>query len=167
MILIFAVDNNWNIGVDGDMLTSISQDLKRFREITNGNILVMGRRTLEAHPNQEPLKGRINIILTRQEDYKVDDAYIISSLDELEPLLKEINPNYEKDVFVAGGGSVVRQLFDKCDKAYITKILKSYDNFDTSIINLDEEEDWKIVWESEVYEENGLEFKYVNYERIK
>ena len=42
---------------------------------------------------------------------------------------------------------------------------KSYDNFDTSIINLDNEKDWEIVWESEIYEENGLEFKYVNYER--
>lgn len=54
MILIFAVDNNWNIGYKGKMLADIPEDLKRFRKITEGNIVIMGRKTLEAIPGQNP-----------------------------------------------------------------------------------------------------------------
>jgi len=62
MILIFAVDNNWNIGYDGDLLYKISEDLKRFRRLTEGNIIIMGRKTFESLPDKKALPNRINIV---------------------------------------------------------------------------------------------------------
>lgn len=165
MILIFAVDNNWNIGLNGGMLTEIREDLKRFKSITEGNIVIMGRRTLEAIPGHRPLPGRMNILVTRNEKYKDKGFYIIDDLDKLDGLLKELNPDNKMEVFVTGGGSLVSQLLPACNKAYITKILKSFPNADTSIANLDREKDWKIVKESKIYEENNLLYKYVDYIR--
>lgn len=163
MILIFAVDNNWNIGFGGKMLVEIKEDLKRFREITEGNIVLMGRRTLEAIPGQNPLPNRINILVTRNKELHKEGFYIINDLGDLYPLLKEINPNNEMDVFVTGGGNIVAQLLPYCNKAYITKILKDFENADTSIPNLDKDDNWQIVKESEIYYQEDLPYKYVDY----
>lgn len=165
MILIFAVDNNWNIGLDGGMLTSIEEDLKRFRLITEENIVIMGRRTLEAIPGHNPLPNRINVLVTRSEKFNKDEFHIIDDLNKLKPLLEKINPKNEMKVFVTGGGNVVSQLMDDCNKAYITKILKSFPNADTSIPNLDLDEDWEIANESKIYYQNDLPYKYVDYIR--
>ena len=166
MILMFAVDENWNIGLDGDMLVHIRKDLKRFREFTEGNIIIMGRKTLEALPNSQPLANRTNIVLSRQ-DLKLESGYQVRSIEELDDLLGEINPKGDRKVFVTGGQNVVEQLIDRCDKAYITKILKKFPKADTTLHNLDEDEDWVLVKESEVYEENSIEFKYLDYVKRK
>ncbi|HLR22043.1 MAG TPA: dihydrofolate reductase [Tissierellaceae bacterium] len=165
MILIFAVDNNWNIGLDGGMLTSIKEDLERFKRITEDNIVIMGRRTLEAIPGQKPLSNRINVLVTKSKKFNEDDFYILDDLNKLNSLLKEINPANEMEVFVTGGGSVVSQLMPYCSKAYITKILKSFPKADTNIPNLDLDENWDIVKESKVYYQDDLPYKYVNYTR--
>lgn len=165
MILIFAVDNNWNIGLNGGMLTEIREDLKRFKSITEGNIVIMGRRTLEAIPGQNPLPGRVNVLVTRSTEYRDKGFHIIDDLNNLYSLLKELNPDNKMEVFVTGGGNVVSQLMPYCNKAYITKILRSFPNADTSIPNLDKEDDWKIVKESKIYKENDLLYKYVDYTR--
>ncbi len=166
MILIFAVDKNWGIGFAGKMLASIPDDLNRFRMITEGNIVIMGRRTLEAIPGQGPLPNRINILVTSNNDFQGQGFHIIDSLDDLFPLLQEINPNNEKQVFVTGGESIVRQLMPYCNKAYITKIDKSFDDIDTSIPSLDLDPSWKIVDESKTYKYNDLYYRYVDYIRI-
>ena len=166
MILMFAVDENWGIGVGGGMLTEIKEDLKRFKRITDGNIVVMGRKTLEAIPGQKPLPGRINILVTRQEYFSQDGFYILNDLTNLKKLLEEINPKNKKEVFITGGGSIARQLLPLCNKAYITKILKNFDEIDTYVPNLDALSNWNIVEESEVYIENNMKYKYVDYLRI-
>lgn len=166
MILIFAVDENWNIGVDGGMLTAIPEDLTRFRLTTEGNIVIMGRRTLEAIPGQNPLPDRVNILITRNKDDKREGFHILNSLDDLPILLEEINPDGKMEVFVTGGGSVVRQLLPQCNRAYITKILKSFDRADTSIPNLDLEVGWEIESESEIFQFENLKYKYVNYVKV-
>lgn len=83
MILIFAVDNNWNIGYNGDMLFKISEDLKRFKEITVGNIIIMGRKTFESLPYKKALPNRINIIITRDKEYKGENIMVVNSLEQL------------------------------------------------------------------------------------
>lgn len=167
MILIFAVDENWGLGVDGGMLTEIRGDLQRFKELTSGNIVIMGRKTLEAIPGQEPLPDRINIIVTRQEDFQEEGFYRLNDLKDIHKLLEELNPENEKKVFVTGGGSVATQLLPLCNKAYITKILKDYDNIDTYAPNLDLLPDWSKIKESEIHREDGLKYKYVDYVRNK
>ena len=166
MILIFAVDSNWNIGYDGDMLFKISEDLKRFRSLTEENIIIMGRKTFESLPDKKPLPNRINIVITRDKDYQVEGTTVVHSLEELLSLLKELNPNNEMENIVIGGGNIAKQMMPYCNKAYITKIFKAFENADTFIPNLDLENEWKIVKESEVYRQDDLHYKYVDYVRL-
>ncbi|WP_353095325.1 dihydrofolate reductase [Tissierella praeacuta] len=167
MILIFAVDNNWNIGYDGGLLYKISEDLKRFRRLTEGNIIIMGRKTFESLPDKKPLPNRINIVITRDKEYKVEGAIVINSIEELYPLLEKLNPNNEMENFIIGGGEIARETISYCNKAYITKIFKSFEKADTFITNLDMLNDWNIVKESEVYKQEDLEYKYVDYIKDK
>ncbi|SDZ39836.1 dihydrofolate reductase [Proteiniborus ethanoligenes] len=167
MILIFAVDNNWNIGYDGDLLYKISEDLKRFRKLTEGNIVIMGRRTFEALPNRKSLSNRINIVLTRDKDYEADESIVINSLDSLSTLLEKLqsSSNKKMEVFVIGGGNIARQLIEYCNRAYITKVFKTFPA-DTLIPNLDLDLNWKVVNESEVFSQGDLLYKYVDYVKL-
>ena len=165
MILIFAVDCNWNIGYDGDMLFKIHEDLKRFRRLTEHNIVVMGRKTFESLPEQKPLPNRTNIIITSDQDYKVEGAVVVHALEALFTLLKEINPHDEMKTFMIGGGNLTKQLLKHCDTAYITKITKSFDDTDTFIPNLDELPEWEVVKESGYHRQEDLVYKYVDYKR--
>ena len=83
MNLIAAVDKNWAIGKNNQLLVRIPADQKFFRETTTGKVVVMGRKTLESFPNGLPLKNRTNIVLTRDKNYKVKDAIVLHSMDEL------------------------------------------------------------------------------------
>ena len=90
MKAILSADKNWGIGYQNKLLVSIPSDMKFFRETTTGNVVVMGRKTLESFPNGLPLKNRINIVLTGSQDYQVKDAVIVHSQDELMDELKKI-----------------------------------------------------------------------------
>ena len=89
MKAILSADKNWGIGYQNKLLVSIPSDMKFFRETTTGNVVVMGRKTLESFPNGLPLKNRINIVLTGNPDYQVKDAVIVHSQDELMDELKK------------------------------------------------------------------------------
>ena len=88
MNLIAAVDNNWAIGKNNNLLVRIPMDQKFFRETTTGKVVVMGRKTLESFPGGRPLKMRTNIVLTHNPDYKVDNAIVVHSMEELHEELK-------------------------------------------------------------------------------
>ena len=89
MKAILSADKNWGIGYQNKLLVSIPSDMKFFRETTTGNVVVMGRKTLESFPNGLPLKNRTNIVLTGNRDYQVKDAVIVHSQDELLEELKK------------------------------------------------------------------------------
>ena len=166
MKLIAAVDNNWNIGNNGGLLVHIPQDMKFFKEKTMGSVVVMGRKTLESFPGKKPLKGRTNIILTKDKDYQAEDTVmIVHDLEELTQVLATFEKQ-DRDVFVIGGGSIYRQLLPLCDKAYITKVNISCEA-DTSMPNLDEDPQWRLryVRKGGVY--NGMEYKFCTYLRKK
>lgn len=165
--MIFAVDRNWNIGYDGDMLFKISKDLQRFREFTEENIIIMGRKTFESLPGKKALPDRINIVITRDKRYKADNIIVVNSVEELFLLLKKLNCNNEMEEFLIGGGNLTHQMLKYCDEAYITKVNKAFDISDTLIPNLDIDENWKIIKESETDYQDDLEYKYVNYQRIR
>lgn len=163
MVIICAVDKAWKIGYCGQMLCRIPNDLKRFKRLTTGHIIIMGRKTLESLPGGQALPGRINIVLTRNKKYKKDNIITIGSLEELFTLLNEINPNKELTNFVIGGQQTVRQLLPYCNKAYITKILKEFPKADTTIPNLDQEQGWKIKSQTNTFTQNRLTYKYITY----
>lgn len=167
MILMLTADENWNIGLKGKMLIDLKEDLKRFKEKTMGNIIIMGRSTLEAVPGEKALPGRINIVMTRNKDFQKQDIIAVHSLEDLFKKLEVLNSEGEREVFVIGGESIVDQLLEYCNRAYITKILKSFKNHDTSIPSLDRDENWELVWEGQRIEQDGIEYKYVEYRRIE
>ena len=112
MNLIVAVDKNWAIGKSNKLLVSIPADMKFFRETTMGNVVVMGRKTLESFPGGQPLKKRTNIVLTKDKNYKVKDAIVVNSIEELLEELKKYN---SESIYVIGGESIYRQLLPYCD----------------------------------------------------
>ncbi len=145
MNLIVAVDKNWAIGLGNKLLVSIPADMKFFRQTTTGKVVVMGRKTLESFPGGQPLKNRTNIVITRDENYKVKDGIVVSNIEEA---LEELKKYKDEDIFVIGGESIYRQMLPYCKTAFVTKIDHAYDA-DTFFPNLDEMEDWKLTGISE------------------
>lgn len=159
MKCIAAVDNNWAIGFKGKLLVSIPNDQKMFRNETIGKVIVLGRKTLETFPNGLPLKGRLNIILSRDPNYKVKDAVVVHNDDELFGELKK----YESDdIYIIGGESVYKRYVKYCDTAIITKIDQAYES-DAFFPNLDEDDDWKMVAESEEMTYFSVEYTFREY----
>ena len=161
MNAIAAVDANWAIGNKNRLLTSIPADMKFFREKTMGHVVVMGRKTLESFPNGLPLKNRVNIVLTANRSYKVKDAVIVHTKEELLEELKKYDSN---ELYVIGGGSIYEMLIPYCDTAYITKIDHAY-AADTYFPNLDQMDDWEMTEVSEEQTCFGLEYVFAKYER--
>ncbi len=161
MNLIVAVDKNWAIGKDNSLLVSIPADMKFFRETTTGKVVVMGRKTLESFPQKQPLKNRVNIVLTTDTDYKVNGAIVVHSLDELKVELGKYDKN---DVYVIGGESIYRQLLPMCKTAYVTRIDHAYEA-DTYFPNLEDETEWEMRGISEEQTYFDLEYYFTKYER--
>ena len=161
MNVIVAVDKNWAIGKDNRMMWSIPADMKFFRETTKGNIVIMGRKTLESFPQGQPLKNRVNIVITRKKDYKVKGAVIVHSVEEA---VKEAK-KYEGELFVIGGESIYRAMLAYCDTAYVTKIDHAFDA-DTYFPNLDEDKEWQMITISEEQTCFDLEYYFTVYERV-
>ena len=145
MNIIVAADKNWGIGKDNKLLVSIPADMKFFRETTTGNVVVMGRKTLESFPGGLPLKRRTNIVLTKDVNYQVKDAVLVHSVEEL---LEELKKYDSENVYVIGGDSVYRQLLPYCDIAHVTKIDYAYEA-DSYFPNLDEDPQWEVTASSE------------------
>ena len=161
MNLIVAVDKNWGIGKDNDLLISIPEDMEYFKEKTMGKVVIMGKNTLESFPGAKPLKNRTNIVLALETDYLVDGATVVYTMDDF---LKEAAKYPNEDVFVIGGGSIYRQMLEHCDTCYITYIDHSFDA-DTFIPNLDEMDEWYIADESEKYNYEGMDNTFRTYKR--
>lgn len=160
MNLIVAVDRGWGIGKDGDLLYSIPEDMKFFRTTTAGKTVIMGRATLESLPGGKPLPKRRNIILSRTLD-KVEGAEVCKTPEEIVALLSD-TPT--EDVFVIGGESVYRDMLPYCDTAYITKI-EAEREADRHLVNLDEADEWKIVYRSPMKEHEGIYFAFLTYKK--
>ncbi|MFP3153468.1 dihydrofolate reductase [Lachnospiraceae bacterium ZAX-1] len=161
MNLIAAVDKNWAIGLKNQLLVKIPDDQKFFRQTTTGKVVVMGRKTLESFPNGLPLKDRTNIVLTQNTNYKVKDALLVYSMEEL---LAKLRNYRSEDIYVIGGESIYRQMVNLCDVAHITKINYAYDG-DSYFPNLDEKKEWNITIDGEEQTYFDLEYIWCKYER--
>ena len=162
MNLIVAADANWGIGKDNKLLVSIPADMKFFRNTTTGNVVIMGRKTLESFPGGLPLKNRVNIVLTRDKNYQAKGAVVVHSVEEA---LEEAK-KYEEEVYVLGGDSVYKQMLPYCSKAYVTKIDFAYEA-DSFFPDLDKEGEWKVTGRSEEQTYFDIEYEFRTYERVK
>jgi len=157
MKLIVVVDSAWAIGKDGDQLVYIPADLRRFQALTLGHPVILGRKTLATFPEGRPLKGRRNLILSRNPAVSPEGGEVYRSLEELLMAAPE-------DAFVIGGESVYRALLPRCDTAYITKIDRTYPA-DSFFPNLDEDDAWCLAEEEPPLEHQGVFFRYLTYRR--
>lgn len=161
MKAILSADRNWGIGNGNKLLVSIPSDMKFFRQTTAGKVVVMGRKTLESFPNGQPLKNRINIVLTGNKDYTAKGAVIVHSQEELLDTLKQYDT---EDIYIIGGESVYRMMLPYCDTVFVTKIDRTF-QADTFFPNLDEMEEWEMTEEGEEQTCFDLEFRFTKYER--
>ena len=159
MNLIVNVTENWGIGYENKLLVSISADLKRFRELTMGKTVILGRKTLETFPGARPLKGRRNIIMSTNPSYAPEGAEVFSSLDAV---LEEIRKLDSDEVCVIGGASIYEALLPYCRTAQVTK---TYVNCpaDRFFPNLDAMDNWSVYKTYPPEEENGIRYQYVDY----
>lgn len=158
MNIIAAVSKNWGIGKDNELLFHIKEDMRYFKEHTIGNIVVMGRKTLDSFPGGQPLKDRVNIVMTRNSDFCRDGVVAVHSVSELLDELKK----YSGDVFVIGGGEIYNTLLPYCDKAYITKVNADKDA-DTFMFDFDGSSEWEKYSESESQNNGTVEYKFTVY----
>jgi len=163
MKLIVAVDANWGIGCKNELLVRIPSDQRFFRETTTGNVVVMGRKTLESFPGGKPLKDRVNIVLTKENRSGEYGEVIVHSIEEA---MEEIKKYPEKSIYIIGGETIYRQFLPFCDVAYVTKIDHAYEA-DAYFPNLDEDSEWKLAEESEEQTYFDITYTFARYERIQ
>ena len=159
MKAIVAVDQNWGIGYNGELLFHISADLKRFRELTIGHTIVYGRKTLETFPGKRPLGGRRNMILSHDGALRVPGAEICSSPEQVVALM-----NDPENTYVIGGASVYAIFLPFCTTVCVTKVHADC-RADCFFENLDANPNWLLSEQSEVMQENGWEYQFVKYKR--
>lgn len=154
-IIVAASENNI-IGKDNDMPWRLSADLKRFKKLTMGHHIIMGRKTFESIG--KPLPGRTSVIITRNKDYKQEGCIIVHSLDEAMEVVKD------DEVFVIGGGEIYNMAFESADKLYLTRVHVSLDG-DTSIPVVDEK--WKEIEREDFSkdEKNQFDYSFIDYVR--
>ena len=160
MVAIVAVAENWGIGKDGDLLFSIHQDMRRFRTLTSYMTVIMGRKTLESLPGGKPLPKRRNIVLTSRTE-PIEGVELAASIEDALALVED---DPVEEIFVMGGGQIYTALLPHCEKVLLTKVFASPEA-DTFFPNLDSDPAWKIASESEILEEDGLRFQFIDYVR--
>ncbi len=123
---IVAVDQKNGIGKNNDLLVSIPEDMKHFRETTKGKVMIMGRKTFDSF--KKPLPGRYHIVISRQ-SLKTDHALVtyVSSLDEAYEKALSLISEWPEEVFIVGGAEIYKQSLPKTDRIYLSKIEKTFD----------------------------------------
>lgn len=136
--LIAAAAENNALGKDNQLVWHLPNDFKRFKQITSGHYIIMGRKTFESFP--KPLPNRTHIIITRQKNYKVEGCHVVNSIEKS----IEISPK-DEEVFIIGGAEIYNQSIDFADKIELTRV---HSNFDADAyfpeINLNE---WELIFE--------------------
>ena len=157
--IIVAVSEDWGIGKDNKLLWNISEDMKRFRKLTSGNTVIMGKKTWDSLPRR-PLSGRKNVVLTDDPEEIIDGSVTAYSIEDA--LNKCENG---EEIFVIGGGTIYRQFLPVADRLYITHVHKDapadvyFPEIDLNIWKIAEKEDYSAS------EANTIPYSYIIYEK--
>lgn len=162
LLLVAAASNNNVIGSNNQLLWHMPADLKRFKQLTMGHTLIMGRKTYESIGKALP--GRKTIVISRKDDFKANGCEVVRDLKEAICKVKD-----EKDVFVAGGGEIYRQLINLhyARRIYLTRIYANFEG-DSFFPDIDQEK-WELV-EREQFdpdEKNPYPYAFLTYKRRK
>ena len=158
MEAIVAVFSDWGIGSEGTQQIVLKADRAHFRALTAGAAVIVGRRTLGDFPGGRPLKGRENIVVTRQ-NIEIEGAEVAHSTEEALALAAR----YPR-ALVIGGASIYRQFLPYVDTVHVTKIDRAPAS-DSFFENLDASPDWRAAEEAAWQEENGVRYRFVTYKR--
>jgi len=159
--IIVAVSEDWGIGKDNELLWHISEDLKRFKRLTSGKTVIMGKKTWESLPKR-PLPGRKNIVLTDKADELIENSVTAYSLEDALGKCEK-----SEEIFIIGGGSIYRQFMPIADRLNITHVHKKapadiyFPEIDLNIWEITEKEEFKTDGE------NSIPYTYTIYERKK
>lgn len=162
MNAIVSVTRDWAIGLEGGLLVHGKADMHRFVELTMGGTVLMGRKTLESFPGG-PLKGRRNVVLSRDPLYSPEGVECCHSIEEA---LAAVAPDDPNAVWLIGGASLYAALIDKCDRAYVTKndVLLPADAW---FPNLDADPAWQVEKvETGGVTKRGIPFEFVTYRHV-
>jgi len=160
MDIIASASENWGLGIRGRLLFSIPEDMKFFRSMTMGKTVVMGRRTLESFPGGRPLKGRTNLVLTRDAAFQAEGVCVLRSLDEARDRLRGLGPD---DVFVIGGESVYRLFLPYCRRAYITR-MGIRPEADAFLPDFDALPGWRLADPGQELRSGEISYRFTRYE---
>ena len=158
MKAIVAVDKKWGIGKKNDLLFKLPEDMKFFREKTDGKVVVMGSNTRNSFPGGKPLKNRTNIVLFPG-GAKRDDCTVVDSLSELKEKIKKYDPD---DVFVIGGALFYKTMLPYCSEVYVTKV-DADGGAEVFYENLDKLDNWSCIYISDPVETNGYTIRFTTY----
>jgi dihydrofolate reductase len=160
LIIIAAIGRNRELGKDNDLLWHIAADLKRFKELTSGHTVIMGRRTFNSIRNK-PLANRKNIVITRQKNFPGNGALVVSSPEEALEHTRE-----DEEVFVLGGATIYAQFLSRTSKMYLTQVDAVY-HADVYFPEFDEKE-WQVIERTNITNDKqaGVNYSFINYRRI-
>jgi dihydrofolate reductase len=160
--IIAAAGENNSLGKDNDLVWHLPDDFKRFKELTSGNHILMGRKTFETFP--KPLPNRTHLIITRQNDYSVPEKCFI--FDSIQSSLDEVLEHSDNNIWIIGGGEIYKQSMEIADRIELTRVHSDFEA-DTFFPEIGEE--WELV--SEEYhpsdERHKYDFTYLTYDRRK
>lgn len=159
MRAIVNITPQWGIGFEHQLLVHIHADMRRFRMLTQNHTIIVGRKTLSTFPNEEPLKNRENIIMTRNPAFYKEGAISCTNLDRLKELLSERDPD---SVFVCGGEHIYRLLLPYCTEAFIT-LTYTDAKADRFFPNLNLLDNWRLAKIGEKQIENHTAFRFIEY----
>ena len=148
--IIACINQKRVLGNEGKLLYHIGNDLANFKRMTVGNVVIMGRKTFESLPNGAPLKDRVNIIITTDEEYgvdaKFDNVYIVHSVEDAVELCDAFFS--DKEVFVIGGESIYRQFMEKDLIGEMRLTIVNDDTEGDAVFPEYNEEDWYVYYKS-------------------
>ena len=159
-IIVATAENN-AIGKDNDLIWYISDDLKRFKKLSTGHTILMGRKTYESLPNGA-LPNRENIVITHDKNLQLPKCTMLHSIEEA----IEKYRNSEEEIFIIGGGSIYEKLLPFAQKIYLTKV---HESFDADVFFPEIEADhWKVVSEEKHKkgEKNEFDFSFIELVRV-
>ncbi len=158
--LIAAAGENNELGKDKDLVWHLPDDFKRFKRLTTGHHIIMGRKTFETFP--QPLPNRTHVVITRKENYKPPGAIVVHSLDKALEVAED-----DPQPFIIGGGEIYKLSLDEADAIELTRVHGSFEA-DTYFPDFDEK-NWKLVDKEEhpADERHKYAFTYLTYERAK
>lgn len=160
LTMIAAAAENNALGKDNDLVWHLPDDFKRFKNLTSGHHIIMGRKTFESFP--KPLPNRTHVVITRQDDYTANGAVIVNSLDKALEIAKD-----DPQPFIIGGGEIYSLALGKADKIELTRVHGEFEA-DAFFPEVDPAQ-WKLI-ASDFHPEDDRHdyaFTYLTYERVK